>query len=90
MTNHGPLPTQTPNVHIENPKVRKAIRTTLDVIGAVAFVAAGVDLVTPAFDIAAITVPVAEGYILARVVFGFAVDNPNTPTFPTPTRHSGL
>lgn len=69
----------TPNVVIDNPKVRKGVRTTLDVIGAVAFVAAGVDLVSAAFDITEITRPVLEGYALARVVFGFAVDNPNTP-----------
>jgi hypothetical protein len=78
-----PLPTQTPNVHIENPNVRKALRTVLDVIGGLTFIATMVDIASPAFDVAAFTVPILQGYAAARVVFGFAVDNPNTPTFQT-------
>jgi len=79
--NGTPLPTQTPNVHIENPNTRKIVRTILDVIGGAAFIAQMVDYAAPAFDIAAWTVPVLTGYAAARVVFGFSVDNPNTPTF---------
>lgn len=72
-------PSDTPNVVIENPTVRKALRTVLDTIGGLAFIAGAVDLVSPEIDLVSITVPVMAGYTAARVVFGFAVDTPNTP-----------
>lgn len=78
MTN-TPLPTQTPNVNIENPKVRKILRTALDTIGGLTFIAQAVDFTSPQFDIFPITAPILAGYAVARVVFGFAVDSPNTP-----------
>lgn len=79
MNTQTPLPTQTPNVIIENPRVRKVTRTVIDVIGAAAFVAATVDLSSAQIDISAFTVPILAGYGAARSVFGFVVDNPNTP-----------
>lgn len=72
-------PTDTPNVVIENPRIRKALRSVLDTIGGLVFIAAAVDTASPAFDIAGITYPALAGYAVARVVFGFAVDNTNTP-----------
>lgn len=72
-------PTKTPNVVIESPFVRKLVRTILDTVGGLAFIASAVDVSTPAFDIQGITGPVLAGYAVARVVFGFAVDTPNTP-----------
>lgn len=74
-----PAATQTPNVVIENPAVRKGVRTVIDAVGAVAFVAQVADVASPAFDISAYTIPVLAAYAAARVVFGFVVDNPNTP-----------
>lgn len=74
------FPSETPNVTIENPKVRKGLRTVLDSIGGVAFIAQVADAASPAFDIGHITIPVLAAYAAARVVFGFAVDNRNTPT----------
>jgi hypothetical protein len=76
-----PLPTETPNVVIENPNVRKTVRTVIDVIGATAFVAMVVDQAAPGLDIAAYTVPILAGYGALRSVFGFVVDNRNTPTY---------
>ncbi len=76
---HIAQPSETPNVVITNPKVRLALRSVLDVIGGGAFIAQVVDASTPAFDISAWTVPILAGYAVARVVFGFAVDNTNTP-----------
>lgn len=73
------LPTETPNVVIENPAVRKALRTILDTIGGLVFIAAAVDAASADFDIAAWTFPALAGYSVARVVFGFAVDSPNSP-----------
>ena len=72
----------TPNVVIESPRTRKIVRTVLDVIGGAAVIVQAADAVSPAFDANAIIVPVLAAYATARVVFGFAVDNPNTPTVP--------
>lgn len=73
-------PTVTPNVVIEDPRIRKALRTILDSIGGLTFIASAVDVASPLFDIGAYTGPILAGYAVARVVFGFVVDNPNTPT----------
>lgn len=82
MTNNTPTPTPaspTPNVVIENPKIRKGVRTVLDCIGGAAVIVQAADAVSNAFDATAITVPVLAAYATARVVFGFVVDNANTP-----------
>lgn len=80
MTNTNPsLPTQTPNVVIENPSIRKGIRTVVDVLGAAVFVIGAVDAASGAFDLSEILVPAGAAYIAIRTVFGFAVDNTNTP-----------
>jgi hypothetical protein len=73
------LPNRTPNVVIENPAVRKVVRTVLDSIGGLVFIASAVDVASPVFDISGFTGPALAGYAVARVVFGFAVDSPNTP-----------
>lgn len=76
---HAAQPSETPNVVIENPKIRKVLRTCIDVVGGVTFIAGAVDLASADLDFAAWTIPVMAGYTAARVVFGFAVDNTNTP-----------
>lgn len=73
------LPTETPNVRIEDPKIRKILRSLIDGIGGLAFIAGAIDLASADLDFAAWTIPVMAAYTAARVVFGFAVDNPNTP-----------
>lgn len=76
------MPTsETPNVVIENPNIRQAVRTGIDVFGGIAFIAAAVDTAAPGIDISTWTLPALAGYTAARVVFGFKVDNPNTPTY---------
>lgn len=72
-------PSPTPNVNIPNPKIREGVRTVLDSFGGLAFIATAVDTASPGIDIGAWTIPALAGYAAARVVFGFAVDNPNTP-----------
>lgn len=72
--------TETPNVVIENPRIRKGLRTVLDTLGGLTFIAVAVDVASPEFDIASLTTPILAGYAAARVVFGFAVDNTNTPS----------
>lgn len=73
------LPTQTPNVVIESPRARKILRSLIDCVGGAAFIAMSVDLASPQLDFAAWTFPIMAAYTAARVVFGFAVDNANTP-----------
>lgn len=73
------MSTQTPNVVITNPTARRIARTVLDTVGAALVIVMAVDASTPAFDLLAVTVPVLAGWTAARTVFGFAVDNANTP-----------
>lgn len=68
-----------PNVVITNPKARKIARTVLDSVGAALVITMAVDAATPAFDLLAVTTPTLAGWGAARTVFGFTVDNPNTP-----------
>lgn len=73
------FPSETPNVHISNPRIRRAIRLTLDSIGGLLFIAMAVDASTEALNWLAVTVPALAGWTAARVVFGFSVDDSNTP-----------
>ncbi|PRB02753.1 hypothetical protein CQ047_17775 [Microbacterium sp. MYb72] len=73
------IPSETPNVVIENPKVRIIARTTLDVIGAVLGTVIAVDAAANGFDLTWLTVPAVAGWTYLRLVFGLAVDNTNTP-----------
>ena len=73
------FPDNTPNVVISNPKLRRGIRITLDTIGALLFIALAVDASTEAFNWLEITTPALAGWTAARVVFGFSVDDTNTP-----------
>jgi hypothetical protein len=75
-----PIPDVTPNVNIENPALRKRLRTILDVLGLLIVTVAAVDLAAPAFDLLAWTAPALAGYTVLRAGFGFGVDSPNTPT----------
>ena len=72
-------PMETPNVVISNPKLRRGIRIGLDTIGALLFITLAVDASTEAFNLLEWTVPVLAGWTAARTVFGFAVDDANTP-----------
>jgi len=74
------LPNETPNVVIKNPTIRERVRTIVDVYGAAVFVVGAVDAASEAFDLAPWLIPAGAAYIAIRTVFGFAVDNPNTPT----------
>lgn len=76
---HSALPSETPNVVIESPKVRKVLRSVIDVFGAMVFVVGAVDAASAGFDASGILVPAGAAYIALRTVFGFAVDNTNTP-----------
>lgn len=70
---------ETPNVVIHNPRVRKIARTILDVTGAVLGTIIIVDMNSDALNLSAVTVPALAAWSYLRLVFGQAVDNPNTP-----------
>lgn len=79
-TNPGSFPDHTPNVGIENPRIRKGIRSIVDGFGATIFVVGAVDAASAAFDLAWLLIPAGAAYIAIRSVFGFSIDNKNTPT----------
>lgn len=74
-----PVPSETPNVVIENPKARKIARTALDIVGAGLGTVIAVDAASNGFDVAWLTVPAMAGWTYLRLVFGLAIDNTNTP-----------
>lgn len=69
---------ETPNVVIENPRLRKTIGLCLDIALLGVITAMTVDVSTPAFDISFITTPALAGIGALRAGFGF-VQNANTP-----------
>lgn len=71
--------TETPNVVIENPKIRKIIGTTLDIALLILFTATAVDMASETIDISAFTVSAMAGVGALRAGFGLVVTNPNTP-----------
>lgn len=73
------FPTDTPNVSIQNPKTRLAVRSIIDGFGASVFVVGAVDAASAAFDLSDVLIPAGAAYLALRSVFGFAVDNRNTP-----------
>lgn len=73
------IPTQTPNVVIENPNARRIARTVLDIIGVILGTVIAVDGATDAFNVLPYTVPALVGWSYLRASFGLSVDNLNTP-----------
>ena len=71
--------TETPNVVVQSPKVRRVAGVVLGVLGILLGTAVVVDGATPAFDLTAITGPVAAGYLYLSSLFGLAVTVPNVP-----------
>jgi len=78
MSTHS-TPTETPNVVVANPKVRRAANIALGVIGLAVGTAVVVDASTPAFDITAWTTPITAGYAYLASAFGLVVTVPNVP-----------
>lgn len=74
-----PVPSNTPNVVVENPSVRRTANVVLGVVGLLVGTATVVDASTLAFDITAITIPVTVGYVYLAAIFGLAVTTPNIP-----------
>lgn len=79
MTDTTPTPSQTPNVVIANPKVRRVANVVLGVVGLAVGTAVVVDAASTAIDITAITTPIFAGYAYLASAFQLAVTLPNTP-----------
>lgn len=74
-----PTATQTPNVVVADPRVRKAANVVLGIVGLLVGVAVVTDLASPEIDLATYTTPVAAVYAFLASVFGLAVTTPNIP-----------
>lgn len=79
-------PTETPNVVVQNPAVRKAAGIILGALGLALGTVVVVDGATPAFDLTAVTTPVTAGYLYLSSVFGLVVTVPNVPGSQAPRR----
>lgn len=73
------IPNTTPNVVIENPKVRRWARIVLDVVGVIIGTVMVADIASDAFTVVQVTAPALAVWTYLRAAFGFAVDTPNTP-----------
>lgn len=69
----------TPNVVIENPRIRKVLSTTLGVAAVLIGAVATVDAASPDFDWTAYTGPAAVGIAFLIGGFNLAVVNANIP-----------
>lgn len=72
-------PTETPNIVIGNPTVRKIINIILWSAGVILGTVIVVDGASPAFELGYITGPVSAGLLYLGSAFGFAVTLPNIP-----------
>lgn len=73
-------PTETPNVVVQNPNVRKVAGIVLGAIGIALGTVVVVDGAAPAFDLTEYTGPITAGYLYLSSLFGLAVTVPNVPT----------
>ena len=79
----------TPNVVIENPSVRKVLATIVGYGSLLVGLAAAVDTASPAFDLLAWTVPAWAGLAFLNSALTVGVLIPNIPTGYTPTHAAG-
>lgn len=75
-------PTQTPNVVVHDPRVRKVANVLLGASSLVVSSAVVLDVASPAFDWSAFTTPASALVLFLGGVFGLAVTTPNVPTVP--------
>lgn len=76
MTIHN---TATPNVVVQNPRVRFVAGIVLGVASLVVSSAVVVDVTSPAFDLSAVTTPASALVLFLGGVFGLGVTTPNVP-----------
>lgn len=74
------MPTETPNVIVQNPTVRKIAGNTLAVAALILSIATLVDGAIPALDYAFVTGPAAIIVTGLLGIFQLSVTSPNVPT----------
>lgn len=74
-----PQPTQTPNVVVESPSVRKGINIAVSAVAVILGTTIVVDAASPAFDLAEFTNPISAAVLYLASVFNLAVTLPNVP-----------
>jgi hypothetical protein len=74
-----PFPTQTPNVALENPAVRRVLGWVLGVGGVVIPVVTAVDAASNDFDLTRWTNPISAGFLALFGIYQLAVTNRNIP-----------
>lgn len=79
MNNGGPPSNYTPNVRIEDPKVRKIVGDALGWAGVAITATVLVDLAIPAIDIAWFTTPAAAINLGFLGLFQGLITSPNVP-----------
>ena len=79
MADHEYPATETPNVVISNPSVRKATNVALGVAGVLLTIAVIIDAAIPEIDYATITDPATKIVLGIAALFGLAVTTPNVP-----------
>lgn len=72
-------PTETPNVVIESPSIRRVLNLVIAGAGLALGTTIVVDLATPAFDVSAWTDPITAGLLYVAAAFGISVTVPNIP-----------
>jgi len=72
-------PSDTPNVVVQSPGVRKAINVGVSAVAIVLGTVIVVDAAAPEFDLAQFTNPVSAAVLYLASVFNLAVSLPNTP-----------
>lgn len=73
-------PTETPNVVVQDPRIRKGANIVLGVAGVVIGAAIVLDAASPELAYANVTGPASAVYVFLAGVFGLAVTTPNIPT----------
>lgn len=79
MSDQTPLPTQTPNVVIRNPRARQIAYDVFGIASLAVAVVIGVDLASDAFDLIAYTKPALAGLGILGAGLGFTARQ-NTPS----------
>lgn len=69
----------TPNVVIENPKIRRGVNVFLGIAGTIVTIATIIDINVTQIDISAYTTPAAGILLGIASVFGLSVTTPNVP-----------
>lgn len=73
------MPVETPNVVIENPKIRRGVNVFLGVAGVIVTIAWIVDMSIEQIDISNLVSPATQILVGISALFGLSVTVPNVP-----------